>query len=161
MEKTNGHGHIWHCRYCGKWVCIMMSSSILGYIHTYMTCINLTDEIAVLTLPYSVSSFFPLSCLNCYEICRCLDIKWWRHQMVTFSASLAICAGNSPVPGEFSAQRSVTRSVDVFFDLRPNKRLSKQSRGWWFEPPSRPVRRWHVWCISEQIGKTMDPYLTA
>ena len=28
---------------------------------------------------------------------------WWRHQMETFSALLAICAGNSPVPGEFPA----------------------------------------------------------
>ena len=44
--------------------------------------------------------------------------------METFSALLAICAGNSPVPGEFPAQRLVTRSFDVFFDLRPNKRLS-------------------------------------
>ena len=42
--------------------------------------------------------------------------------METFSALLAICAGNSPVPGEFSAQRPVTRSFDVFFDLRLNKR---------------------------------------
>ena len=33
----------------------------------------------------------------------------WRHQMETFSALLAICAGNSPVPGEFPAQRPVTR----------------------------------------------------
>ena len=30
---------------------------------------------------------------------------WWRHQMETFSALLSICAGNSPVPGEFPAQR--------------------------------------------------------
>ena len=30
---------------------------------------------------------------------------WWRHQMETFSALLAICAGNSPVPGEFPTQR--------------------------------------------------------
>ena len=50
--------------------------------------------------------------------------------METFSALLAICAGNSPVPGEFPAQRPVTRSFDVYFDLRPNKRLSKQSLGW-------------------------------
>ena len=49
--------------------------------------------------------------------------------METFSVLLAICAGNSPVPGEFPTQRSVTRSFDVFFDLRLNKRLrlSKQS----------------------------------
>ena len=37
--------------------------------------------------------------------------------METFSALLAICAGNSPVPGEFPTQRPVTRSFDVFFDL--------------------------------------------
>ena len=30
---------------------------------------------------------------------------------------------------------------DVFFDLRLNKRLSKQSRGWWFETPSHPLWR--------------------
>ena len=45
---------------------------------------------------------------------------WWRHQMETFSALLAICAGNSPATGEFPAQRPVTRSFDVFFDLRLN-----------------------------------------
>ena len=68
-------------------------------------------------------------------------IPWWRHQMDTFSASLAICAGNSPVPGEFPVQRPVTRGVGVFFDLRLNKRLSKQSCGWWFQTPSRPLWR--------------------
>ena len=40
------------------------------------------------------------------------------------------CAGNSLVTGEFPSQKPVTRSFDVFFDLRLNKRLSKQSRGW-------------------------------
>ena len=40
--------------------------------------------------------------------------------METFSALLAICVGNSPVPGEFPTQRPVTRSFDVFFDLRLN-----------------------------------------
>ena len=43
----------------------------------------------------------------------------------TFSALLALCAGNSPVTGEFPAQMPVTRSFDVFVDLRLNKRLSK------------------------------------
>ena len=61
---------------------------------------------------------------------------WWRHQMETFSALLVLCAGNSPVTGEFPSQRPVTRSFEVFFDLRLNKRLSKQSWGWWFETPS-------------------------
>ena len=40
-----------------------------------------------------------------------LPNPWWRHQMETFSALLAICAGNSPVTGEFPAQRSVTRAM--------------------------------------------------
>ena len=44
-------------------------------------------------------------------------------------------------PGEFPAQRPVTRSFDVFFDLHLNKRLSKQSWGWWFETLSRPLWR--------------------
>ena len=34
---------------------------------------------------------------------RWIDIStWWRHQMEKFCALLALCAGNSPVPGEFS-----------------------------------------------------------
>ena len=64
-----------------------------------------------------------------------------RHQMELFSALLAICAGNSPVTGEFTAQRPVPRSFDIFFDLRLNKRLSKQSWGWWFQTLPRPLWR--------------------
>ena len=66
---------------------------------------------------------------------------WSRHQMEAFSALLDLCVGKSPVTGEFHAQRPVTRSFDVFFDLRLNKRLSKQWWGWWFETPSRPLWR--------------------
>ena len=68
-------------------------------------------------------------------------LSWWRHQMETFFALLAICAGNSPVPGELPTQTPVTRSFDVFFDLRLNRRLSKQWWGWWFETLSRPLWR--------------------
>ena len=68
-------------------------------------------------------------------------VSLWRHRMGTFSALLAICAGNSPVPGEFPTQRPVTRSFDVYFDLCPNERLSKHSWGWWLEMPPRPL-----WC---------------
>ena len=46
--------------------------------------------------------------------------------METFSVLLGICAGNSPVTDEFHTQRPVTRSFDVLFDLRLNKRMSKQ-----------------------------------
>ena len=54
-------------------------------------------------------------------------IAWWRHQMETLSELLAICAGNSPVTGEFPSHRPVPRSFDVFFDLHLYKRLSKHS----------------------------------
>ena len=47
----------------------------------------------------------------------------------------SVCAGNSPVTGEFTSQRTETRSFDVFFLLGLNKRLSKQSRRWWSEMP--------------------------
>ena len=68
-------------------------------------------------------------------------LTWWRHQMETLSALLAFCAGNSPVTGEFPSQRPVTCGFDVFFDLRLNKQLSKQSWSWWFETPSYSLWR--------------------
>ena len=66
---------------------------------------------------------------------------WWRHQMETFSALLALCAENPPVTGEFPAQRPVTRNCNVFFDLRLNKQLNKQSWGWESETPSGSLWR--------------------
>ena len=65
------------------------------------------------------------------------EVTRWRHEMETFFVLLAICAGNSPV----IAQRPGTRSFDAFFNLRLNERLSKQSCGWWFETPLRPLWR--------------------
>ena len=49
---------------------------------------------------------------------RCREESRWRHQMETFSALL--------VTGAFPEQRLVTRSLNVSFDLLPNKRVSKQ-----------------------------------
>ena len=85
-------------------------------------------------LLYDIDRLLGRLSVNCVRI-------WWRHQMETFSALLALCVGNSPVTGEFPSQRPVTRSLDAFFDLRLNKRLSKQSWSWWFETPSRSLWR--------------------
>ena len=49
----------------------------------------------------------------------------WRHKMEAFSALLSLCAGNSPVTGEFPSQRPVTSCFCVFVDMCLNKRLSK------------------------------------
>ena len=84
---------------------------------------------------YSILFIFPgVSSLAWGSI---ISYHFLSHQMEPFSALLVLCAGNSPVTGEFPAQRPATRSFDVFFDLCLNKRLSKQSRGWLFETLSR------------------------
>ena len=80
--------------------------------------------------------------------------------------------------GEFTGPRWIpptkARSFDVFFDMRLNERLSKQSWGWWFEMLSRPLWRrrnefmdwvlfwvvavWDrgrmVWCHSSAVADT-------
>ena len=99
------------------------------------------------------------------------ESPWWRHQMETFSALLALCAGNSPVIGEFPTQRPVTRSFDVSFNLRLNKRLSTQSWGRWFETPSYSIWRhrnvnelmaptgWSLFCLTKvNWNSVMDHY---
>ena len=53
--------------------------------------------------------------------------------------------------GQIPTQRPVTRSFDVFFDLRLNKRLSKQSWGWWLEALSLPLWRHRNVQLSSQI----------
>ena len=60
-------------------------------------------------------------------------IPWWRHQNI-FRVTGPLC-GEFTGPGDFPAQRPVTQSFDVFFDLCLNKQLSKQPWGWWFETP--------------------------
>ena len=63
--------------------------------------------------------------------------------MEAFSALLALCEGKPSVNDEFPSQGPVTWSFGVFFDLRLNKRLSKQWRHRWFETPSRSLWRHH------------------
>ena len=63
-------------------------------------------------------------------------MSWWHHQMVTFSMLLALCERNSLVTRELPSQGPMTQSFDVFFDLRLNKWLGKQSVDWWFGMPS-------------------------
>ena len=89
------------------------------FLKTSWLHVNYVVWIHVITIPK------PLMSLT--KVLRDYYFTWWRHQMETFSALLAHCAGNSPVIVEFSSQRSVARSFDVFFDLHLNKRLSKQS----------------------------------
>ena len=70
-------------------------------------------------------------CISCYW-------KVWSHLLFMMtSPNWNIFRVTDPLRG----QRPVTQSFDAFFDLRLNKRLSKQSRRWWFETPSRSLWR--------------------
>ena len=66
-----------------------------------------------------------------------------------------------PLCGEFTDLRwnpltkPVTRSFDVVFDLRLDKRLSKQSWGWWFETPSCSLWR-HCNVIISHTARSPD-----
>ena len=74
-----------------------------------------------------------------FDIERCWDYMMTSSNGNIFRVTDPLC-GEFTGPGEFPAQRPVTRSFDVFFHLRLNKRLSKQPRGWWFETPA-----WSLW----------------
>ena len=65
------------------------------------------------------------------------DVIKWKH----FPRNWPLWIHRSPVTGEFTSQRPVTRSFDVFFDLHLNKRLGIQSRRRWFETLSRSLWR--------------------
>ena len=64
------------------------------------------------------------------------DVTKWKHfpRYWPFVRGIHQSPVNSP-------HKPVTRSFDVFFDLCLNKRLSKQSRGWWFETSSSSLWR--------------------
>ena len=101
-----------------------------------------------------------------WQLCcqGCASVTWWRHQMKTFFALLALCVGNSLVTGEFPAQRPVTWSFDILLDLHLNKQLSKQSWGWWFQTPLCPLWR-HCkndtcqtrFCGCSSVNDTVNP----
>ena len=99
-------------------------------------------------------------CLRTFlpNILKHFNLAWWRHQIETFSALLVLCAGNSPVTGEFPSQWPVTRRFGIFFDtrVRRNKRLSKQ---WccWFEMQSRSLLR-HCNGLTKTVFVTQNVY---
>ena len=68
---------------------------------------------------------------------------------------------NPPVTDRFPWQRPVTRSFDVFFELRLNKQLSKQSRCRWFETPSRLLWRHCYARISYEDSNSCNMYAMA
>ena len=91
--------------------------------------------------------FLPESIIHFFSHKNVMPWKCFKHYcpMMTssngniFRVTGPLC-GEFTGPGEFPTQRPVTRSFDVFCDLRLNNRLSKRPWGWWFETLS-----WSLW----------------
>ena len=104
------------------------------------------DELALSYV--SNKPIFPVAIQAPSELFPLMDTGMWVHDDVIewkhfprYWPFTGLCTGNSPGTGEFPVQRPVKRNFDVFFDPRLNKRLGKQSWGWWFETPSCPLWR--------------------
>ena len=80
------------------------------------------------------------------------DVIKWKH----FPRYWPLVRGIHWSPGNSPAQRPVTRSFDILFDLHLNKRLSKQSHGWRFETPSCSLWRhydvFHYICVASCVS---------
>ena len=123
---TASHG----CRRCEHCILAIIPHLI---IHTYIPYKHNTASHGCRLceqLSYHILSYIHIKILHCITRLSTLWIlcTWWSHQMEIFSALLAICAGNSPVTDKFPSQRPVTRSFDVLFYLRLNKRLNNLRR---------------------------------
>ena len=82
-----------------------------------------------------------------------LSRKRWTEPVLRCSCSMMTSSNGNifrvtgPLCGEFTCPRGIPRTkasdaeLQFFFDLRPNKLLSKQSWGWWIETPSHPLWR--------------------
>ena len=79
------------------------------------------------------------------------DVIKWKH----FPGCWPFVRGIHRSPVNSPSQRPVTRSFDVFFDLRLNKRLSKQSWECWFGTPLRSWWRRPNGCIHVGMKRTL------
>ena len=94
--------------------------------------------------------------------------KRWELKLLKMHSSMMTSSNGNIIRvtdhlwGEFTGHRWIPRTkasdaelcFDVFFDLRLKKRLSKQSWGWWFGTPSRPLWRHCIALITIQRNHT-------
>ena len=107
---------------------------------------------------YSV--LFCLGVMSTIFLVRAIHFMMTSSNGNIFRVTGNLC-GEFTGPGEFPAQRPVTRSFDGVFDLHLNKRLNKHSWGWWFETLSRPLWR-HcnvLWCTVVWIIAPMQTWM--
>ena len=115
-----------------KTCCSDRRSSQISSPLMWWNCHDRLDIYEIIACPNCRDMGEIITCLDNWFFSRHDDVIKWKH----FPRYWPFV-----VTGEFFTQRPVTRSFDVFFDLRLNERLSKQSWGWWFETPSLPLWR--------------------
>ena len=109
----------------------------------WFSCVFLEPVINAIHFP-AIKSFSPLywhvSCpQGAARLCMMSESPWFSSIMTSSNGN--IFRVKMPFVREFPSQRPVTRNFNVFFDLRPNLRLSKHAQGCWFETPSCPLWR--------------------
>ena len=139
------------------WIFHLCTIGFNNIVFRYISCFNRSDAptfsrkipLGKVSIGYVVISATNSQCAYC-------DMMTSSNGNI-FRVTGPLC-GEFTGPGEFPTQRPVTRSFDVYFDLRLNKRLSKQSRGWWFETLSRSLWRHrndiHGYERNERRGKS-------
>ena len=152
--ETHGEAVIFFCRkwiFGNHWIFTNGSRKVRRFSSTMLPVIEYVKSLGFqkMTILCSTGKLGPVWSLTHDSKLEVGDKdirRFLQHSMMTssngniFHVTGPLC-GNSPVTGEFPVQRPVTRSFDIFFDLYMNKRLSKQSWGWWFETPSHPLWR--------------------
>ena len=131
--------------------CLWCNETAIYFYH--WSHIAASIEYGSMVWGFSITLVVPLPTAETLEIYRDDVIKWKQSPRL-----MALCAGNSPLPGKFPSQRPVTRSFGVFYHVRQSKRLIKQSRRRWFETLLRSLWRYcdvchrlvinqHDWCF--------------
>ena len=125
-----------HCKfivYCNQFSQLLNVSCLLASLWPTRThAISLSSVLLVYW--YLVGSARTISSLfNHDDVIK--QTRYWPYVRGIHRSLL----GDSPAIGEFPLQRPVTRTFDVFFDLRLNRRLSEQSISRWFETTSHSL----------------------
>ena len=144
---------VWLCFdiFCG-WIIIY---GFMWLIYPYPS--GLLHRLRMIHMTTSLSGEVHLKCIGKFHHMASLS-HWSMRSRVACSASIhdpalrrhptdTLFRVTGHLCGEFTGRRWIPRTKATeaelcdFFDLRLNKRLSKQSWGWWFETPSHPLWR--------------------
>ena len=117
-------------------------------------CLNITHGTVIWNKSFGKTSLKTIELMGCICIiyCSTSDVVPVYAMMTSSNGNIFRVTG--PLCGEFTGHRwiprtkAVTRSFDVFFDLRLNQQMSKQWRRRWSETPSRRSLWRHCYALS-------------